>query len=171
MVLTQGKFALVDEDDYDIVNSRNWWITNNRRAEMRTFYATGHAFDVENPKKSVLMHRFLWGLWEVGPIPELDHINHNGLDNRRQNLRPATGSENHGNIPTYRTNRSGYKGVAANKQGGWYVRLQKDGIVTCLGTFDSKEDAARSYDRYAIRPDIFGQFACTNFPRSDYEDK
>ena len=90
----------------------------------------------------------------------VDHINQDPLDNRRQNLRLATRSQNAANLGPYANNTSGYKGVDFNR-GKWRARITQDGVRYFLGTFDTAEDAARAYDQKAL--ELFGEFASLNF--------
>lgn len=107
------------------------------------------------------MHR------EIIHIPEhlvCDHINRNGLDNRKANLRPATVSQNLCNrTKTKAKTRSKYKGLEWDKtQRKWRARIQLNGRKIHLGSFANEIDAAKAYDKKAR--DLFGQFACLNFP-------
>jgi hypothetical protein len=91
---------------------------------------------------------------------EVDHVNGDGLDNRRKNIRLVTRTENLRHQKTFRNSKSGYKGVTFNPVNGrWKATLN-------LGTFDSAEEAARAYDRVIRR--LFGSLAKTNF--EDYSD-
>jgi hypothetical protein len=90
---------------------------------------------------------------------EVDHRNHNGLDNRRSNLRLATGHQNQGN----RRPQGGsprFKGVYLSRS-KWVAQIRFGGSKRYLGRFTVEEDAARAYDAAARL--IFGEFACTNF--------
>lgn len=91
---------------------------------------------------------------------EIDHINRNGLDNRRSNLRIATRSQQRAN-QLKRTHHTTYKGIFAwgNK---WAARISYDNKKYHLGVFDFQEDAAKAYDEAARR--LHGQFARLNFP-------
>ena len=92
-----------------------------------------------------------------------DHINHNGLDNRKVNLRPATFSQNLCNRPKRCTNtRSKYKGLEWDKtQGTWKARIQHNGRKKYLGSFKSESSAARAYDAAARK--YHKDFAILNF--------
>ena len=97
--LTQGKTALVDDEDYEGLSQFRWFAHKNGK----TFYAARSM----NPG-IVKMHRFILGV--VDPKIEVDHEDCNGLNNQRSNLRRATHGENQHNRGLYRNNPSGYKG-------------------------------------------------------------
>ena len=91
----------------------------------------------------------------------IDHINGNGLDNRRANLRLATVAQNAWNSKK-RKSRSGYKGVCYDKaKRRWRAAIVHHGRRIHLGYFKEKLEAAKAYDTAAIK--YFGQFAHTNF--------
>jgi hypothetical protein len=90
---------------------------------------------------------------------EVDHINHNGLDNRRINLRIATARQNKQNTKIQKSNTSGYKGVTKDRT-KWRAMIRISGKRVHLGMFDDKRDAAIAYNRAAIK--YHGDFACIN---------
>jgi hypothetical protein len=95
----------------------------------------------------------------------VDHINHNGLDNRKANLRPATRAQNNYNRLAIKRKgaTSKYKGVAWKKdKNKWRARLHFNGKLMFLGYFDNQIDAAKAYDKAA--KECYGPFACLNFP-------
>jgi hypothetical protein len=96
---------------------------------------------------------------------ETDHINHNGLDNRKTNLRICTTSQNAQNRPKDTRNISGYKGVGRCMSRGcnyeWRAEIKINGKKIHLGLFHSPEKAALAYDKAARN--LFGEFALTNF--------
>jgi hypothetical protein len=100
------------------------------------------------------MHNLLTG-WGF-----VDHANGNGLDNRRQNLRPADKPKNGMNTGAPRNNTSGYKGVT-RRGARWQANIGLDGRLLCLGTFATPQEAARAYDTVAT--EHFGEFAHPNF--------
>jgi hypothetical protein len=103
------------------------------------------------------MHNVIMG------VKGIDHANGNGLDNRRSNLRPFTGAQNHWNSGISRTNWSGHKGVGWNKaEGKWRARIQANGKRLFLGYFDTAEDAGHAYD--AAARELHGEFARTATP-------
>ena len=147
----QGKykgrhFALVDDEDYLKVSKYRWSVS----------LPCGYA---ERRIKGKLerMHRFIMN------VPKgfmIDHVNMNGLDNRRKNLRICTKAENMRNRNKTRLNKSGYKGVYLDFNNKWKAQLKKGKKVFNLGRFNTKEEAAMAYNTGAIK--YFGPFANLN---------
>jgi len=150
--LTQGKFAIVDDEDYEWLSQWKW-----------AYHPTGTGYairfiQVAGKQKGVLMHRMIL---DVPHDMETDHINHNGLDNRRTNLRICSHAENMANKRKYKNNTSGYIGVYWDKERGqWRAQIQGHGIH--LGRFNDVKEAARAYDRAAS--ELHGEFALLNLP-------
>lgn len=143
--LTQGKFALVDDEDYKWLNQWKWYASKTKNG----FYAKRDVW--MNDNKSLFMHRELLGLkYKDGFI--IDHKDRNTLNNQRNNLRVASYSLNNYNCKMKSHNKSGYRGVgwykAYNK---WRVRITKDGNEISLGYFDDIILAAKAYDAAAIK--------------------
>ncbi len=156
--LTQGKFAIVDPDDFDRLTKYKWYALK----APHTFYAIHDFTSGENrTKKGVQMHNFLI---KAPPGCFLDHINHNGLDNRKANLRPATHTQNIWHRRKSKTpSRSRYKGVAWSKtHKKWRARIQVNGKRIFLGGFHDEIQAARAYDKAAKK--YHREFAVLNFP-------
>jgi hypothetical protein len=96
---------------------------------------------------------------------EIDHVNGDGLDNRRENLRVATHAQNASNRGVRVNNTSGFKGVHANHSGRgkqWFAYITTNYKRQHLGMFGTAEEAARAYDAAAVR--LHGEFARLNFP-------
>jgi HNH endonuclease/AP2 domain len=151
--LSRGLVALIDEDDFDQVASIGKWYADKSTC---TFYARKNYWR-DGRCFSIKMHRFITGL------PFVDHVNGNGLDNRRSNLRTATDSQNSMNRGRRSDNTSGYKGVSWNRQcQSWEASICMAGKSTYLGLFSAAKTAARAYDMAAIA--TFGEYARLNFP-------
>jgi hypothetical protein len=106
------------------------------------------------------MHRYIM---KVPKGLVCDHINHNGLDNRKSNLRICTRQQNTYNQRSQKGGSSKYKGVDWNKrQKKWRARIYYKRKFYYLGYFDNEVDAAKSYDKKA--KEFFKEFACPNFP-------
>jgi hypothetical protein len=132
-------------------------------------------------KKTIWMHRLIIGT-PVGMFT--DHIDHNGLNNQKSNLRICTTLDNSRNSLSRKNSTSKYKGVSIcsidykylSKKTGkiinysypnkWMAQIVVNKIHVYIGRFDTEEEAARAYDKKAI--EAFSEFACINFPLSDY---
>lgn len=104
----------------------------------------------------------------LGTEEHVDHINNNGLDNRRSNLRLSTIAQNQHNAKISSANSSGYKGVSFDrKDRKWAANITKNCKLLSLGRFTSIVDAALAYDKAAVR--LRGEFAKTNYPAFAHE--
>lgn len=153
-----GRVAFVDDADYVLVMAYRWYVrecvlpsgtldgpyavTWIRRGSRRT---------------SLMMHVLIMGHRGI------DHINHNGLDNQRHNLRAADNIRNGQNSRKRPNATSRYKGVNFDRRLGCYhARITIERKTRSLGLYDREEDAARAYD--AAAREAFGEFAWLNFP-------
>lgn len=153
IALTQGKYAIVDPDDFERLSRYKWRVSRGRR----TKYAQ-RAIKVGGKWTSVMMHREIIGVRDDMVV---DHINHNGLDNREVNLRAATVAQNAWNRRS-KKKRAGFCGVGWNKKTGkWRVRIRCNGREKYIGYFTDKFEAAKAYDRAAAK--YHGEFATLNF--------
>lgn len=160
ILLTQGQFAIVDDEDFVRVKGFRWYADCKKNGIKRNWYA-GHLFWNSKCKKKegeVSLHRFILRA-KVGE--RVDHVNHNGLDNRKCNLRICTHSENMRNRVIGKNNTSGFKGVCLDKRNGrWYAQIKVDKRLFFLGSFVDKTDAARAYNEAAKK--YHGEFAYLN---------
>lgn len=150
--LTQGYFAIVDEEDFERVNQYKW----NLHKGKTTYYAIGSVV-FNGVKVRMQMHRFILG----NSSPEVDHKNHDGLHNYKSNIREATKSQNMMNKSIKENTSSLYKGVSLNSKGGkWVAYISINRKKRHIGCFDSEIDAAKAYNSKAI--ELFGEFAKLN---------
>lgn len=150
--LTQGKFAIVDEEDFERVNQYRWCTHNHGN----TSYAI-RGYKNDNKSCGVKMHRFVLNF----PDTSIDHINGNGLDNRKCNLRVCTHSMNMGNRSSNKDSCSKYKGVYYHKVNRKFVsELNYGGNRIYLGSFTDETEAAKAYDIKA--KELYGEFAKLN---------
>lgn len=151
-----GRFALVDPQDVPIVAGIRWCpVRVGRYQAEECFYAMAKV-----DGRTAYMHRLILGL--SGRNTQTDHINHNGIDNRRCNLRIVTPQQNQQNRQS-RKGTSQFKGVSWHKNAGkWQAHIRFQGKLRHLGLFDVEREAAEVYDGAALM--LFGSFACLNFP-------
>ena len=149
--LTQGKFAIVDAEDYDRLNRYQWYACKCKS----TYYAARGV-----GRQTIRMHR---EIMRASKGVLVDHINHNGLDNRKSNLRLCTNAQNSYNQQASSTGTSIYKGVSWHKcSRKWSARIRCDRKFYNPGDYEDEIEAAMVYDDKAV--ELFGEFACLNFP-------
>jgi hypothetical protein len=146
ILLTQGKVAIVDDEDYEYLSQWSWC------------YSGGYAnryFHRKMKSKSISMHRMIMN---TPDNMDTDHINHNTLDNRRCNLRICDKFQNNQNRSISKNNTSGRKGVAWYKRyGKWRVQIQFNNKKIHVGYYDDIDDASKAYNKKA--KELFGEFA------------
>lgn len=166
--LRHGYFALVDDEDYNLVAELAWFPLKRRTRNggdciVYAAHNMPRGTRRGGGRKCVLMHRVILGLRSDELL--VDHLNSNGLDNRRCNLRICSHTENMRNRRLHVNNSSGYKGVYARDSGKWIANIHVDRKQIHLGTFDSREEAAEAYDDAARK--YHGEFARLNFGNID----
>jgi hypothetical protein len=154
--LTRGQFAIVDPEDYPRLVKQKWYAAKRPL----TYYAQRRSGPSNRRRGTTTMHR------EVLKVPGhllVDHINHNGLDNRKANLRAATYCENVWNCRKPKCGEMGSKYKGVSRQRGrkkWQAQITVRGRRTCLGYFKNEYDAAKAYDEAAKK--FHGKFAYLN---------
>lgn len=138
--LTQGQLALVDDDDY-LELSKNQW---HAKKHGNTYYARRYISGVGGRRLCVYMHRAILGQPPNGL--EVDHIDRNGLNNQRSNMRFVSHRENCHNKGVPRNNTSGVKGVSRFRGGKWRAEKRINGKWVWLGAYASKDEAKRAYE-------------------------
>lgn len=154
----RGRVVVVDNEDYDFVMQYRWFVRETAGTATRRQsgpYAATNAV-INGRPRTLLMHCLIMDARGV------DHIDHDGLNNRRSNLRVATGTQNAGNQRPQLAVTSLYKGVwwhSASRR--WQAGIQASKRKYHLGYFSSELEAAYAYD--AAARELFGEFACPNF--------
>lgn len=155
--LTQGQVALVDDQDFEYLNQWKWYA--NWHQCTHSFRAERNSSRKNGKHKTIRMHRVIM---DAQPGQQVDHRNHDTLDNRRENLRFCTYSENQQNQRP-RMGSSKYKGVWWYKSSRkWQTQISLNGHRHHIGYFVDEIEAARAYDNAAHK--LFGKFSCTNLP-------
>lgn len=152
--LTKGKYAIVDEDDFDRVNQFIW--AANFSSPITYARTRGQG-------KLNAMHRMVMNANDPNTV--VDHIDHNGLNNRKSNLRICSQSNNCMNTRSRKNSTSKYKGVCMTCYSKkWVASIRIDGKSKVLGYFESEIEAAKAYDAKAI--ELHGEYAHLNFKQN-----
>ena len=163
ITLTKGQIAIVDDEDYDRLNQYKWYAHYDRHT--KGYYAARNSKYVDGKRKPIPMHRAVLDI----DTQQTDHINHNTLDNRKQNLRICSCMQNTWNRKS-NNGSSKYKGVQWYEHNGkWGARCMAQGKRVFLGLFCSAIDAAMAYDNYARIH--HGEFALLNTLPQDFGNK
>lgn len=152
--LTKGYSAMVDDEDFERVSELSWHVHIGPRGKV---YAV-HAVFVNGRSRRIQMHTLLTGI--LSP----DHIDGDGLNNQKYNLRPATHQQNCWNKRPHRGSSSKFKGVSKSPSGKWKAAIKPSAGTIYLGKFKEECDAAQSYNFAAA--ELFGKFAWFNTPIS-----
>lgn len=158
-VIVSKKFiSIVDDEDFEGVRRFKWQAIKKKSGVI--YAQTRWHIKMENGKQllgNALLHRFILN---APKGKQVDHIDGNGLNNRKENLRLCDNSQNHANMKKRRNTSSKYKGVCLLKDGKWSASIMKNDKSVHLGRFFTEEDAARAYNKSAKK--LFGEFACLN---------
>lgn len=149
--LTKGAVAIVDDEDFDELNKHKWHLHSEG-------YAIRTVWNGKEKQTRLRMHRVIM---KTPDGMDTDHLNGNRIDNRKENLRICTRSQNLRNSQKRSDNKSGYKGVAFHNFSGLfhaYIRVNKRQIS--LGYYKFPDDAAKAYNEAAKK--YFGEFAKLN---------
>lgn len=152
--LTQGKFAIVDNNDFEWLSEWNWYFHKGYAYRSKWIGGT-------RKKPKVTTFTMSREILQPGKNEQVDHINGNPLDNRRKNLRICLPANNAINRKLNSNNKSGHKGVNwSDKNKKWEAQIQFHKKKMWLGYFITKEEAALAYNQAAIK--YFGEFARLN---------
>ena len=155
--LTKGFVALIDDEDFEYLSKFKWYAMKGGS----TFYAARYTYDKNDKTRScILMHR------EAANSPkdkQVDHIDHNGLNNQKVNLRNCTRQQNMMNKALTKRNKTKFKGVSTSMRNGQIkisADIKAEGRTIYLGRFKTLESAALAYNEAAVK--YFGEFAYLN---------
>jgi len=156
IALTQSKFAIVDDGDYEYLLQWKWHFQPSI-----THPEAGYAIRAVSPGEMLFMHQAV-----IGRIhgKEIDHRDGNGLNNQRSNLRHATHRQNCFNVGPQRGRKfkGAYLELGTRHRNKWRCRIKVNGRLLSVGRFPTEIEAAKAFDRSAI---VFhGEFARLNFP-------
>lgn len=148
-----GKFALVDDTDYEKLSAYQWHLTAGKYAGSDAAGGTMHRI-ILNPPADMFV----------------DHINHNTLDNRRKNLRVVSPKENAWNSSKTTSGRclSKFKGVTKDRYGHWAVMMWKDNKAYTFDSYRTELEAAVIYNQKA--KELYGEYACLNHFTKEEQD-
>jgi len=151
------KEILIDDEDYNKIKDFKWCILKNSKETNAPFYVATRE-KRENKITTLYLHRFIMNCPDN---KQVDHVNCNALDNRKQNLRICNQSENSKNQRIRKSNSSGYKGVHwAKKENKWVVQIRINGVKTRIGRSENLKEAALLYNQAAM--EYHGVFARLN---------
>ena len=148
--LTQDQFAIIDFEDIEKVNKYNWFAMWSEKPQ--TYYARGI---INN--KAILLHRFILDVTD--PKIKVDHRDHNGLENRRFNIRECTNQQNSMNRCSNKNSSSKFKGVTKQIH-KWKAQIKYNNKQIYLGLYNDEKIAAQAYNEIAHV--LFGEFARLN---------
>jgi hypothetical protein len=165
IVLTKGYYAIVDDIDNDLSNFN--WIAATHKRDPSIVYAQNNIYFPDDVRRTIIMHRIILGRMinrDLYPKEHCDHIDGNGLNNTRSNLRLATMCENRKNSAKKdKSCSSHFKGVSWYKQSNkWHAEIGSNKIRYSIGYFNDEIEAAKAYDIKA--KELHQEFARLNFP-------
>lgn len=152
--LTQGKFALVDDEDFERVNKLKWYASfHPKRNVFTSIRRIGN--------KTIYMHQFIMNTISKGHNYSIDHMDHDPLNNQKSNLRVCNNSENMRNRGRQKNNKSGAKGVCyVSERGKFKSYIKLNNKLMHLGYYNTLQEAALAYNKKAL--ELFGEFAYLN---------
>ena len=153
--LSQDKITLVDDEDYEWLSQYNWHLYTRKKSE--TIYANTNIY-INNKRTTKKLHNLL-----INPSKgfEVDHIDRDGLNNQKENLRIVTRSQNCINRSKFRNTTSKFKGVTWHKDNKkWLAQIRLNKKKYYLGEFINEIDAAKAYNKAAKK--LHNRYAVLN---------
>jgi hypothetical protein len=155
--LTQGMFAMVDDEDFEFLNQWKWSV---HKGKNNSFYAKRNSNSTDGllKRKNILMHREIMKITDPNII--IDHEDHNGLNCQKSNMRSCNHSENNKNRSSHGASKFlGVSWQASIKR--WRAEIKNNNVKEYIGVYINEVDAAKAYDKKAIK--LHGEFANLNF--------
>ncbi len=153
IVLSQRRYALVDNSDFDYLNQWKWYAIKCNKS----FYAVRNSKWKNGKHYPIKMHRLIMN---TPKGKQVDHKDGNGLNNQRSNLRNCTARQNSMNRRKHSNSSSKFKGVT-KVAGKWKARISFKNKLIHIGNFYTQEEAAKEYDKKA--KELHKEFALLNF--------
>jgi hypothetical protein len=162
VMLTQNKVATVSDEDFEEIDKECWYAAKFTNEFRPVRCVTFRLEDGSKKRKTVFLHNVI-GQRMFGQVPKgmfVDHIDHDPMNNCRENLRLATKGQNMANSRKIKAKSSRYKGVSfITSKGKWKAEITPNGKRIHLGYFDIESEAGQEYAKAAKK--YFGEFACT----------
>lgn len=163
--LTQNQVTVISNEDSDLVNYKWCALLNYEKGGVKTYTAARTVYFNDGSHTTELIHRVVLSRVLCRDLRRgevVDHIDHDTLNNQRENLRLATPQQNSYNMLPQESTASGFKGVVwHNKAQKWRARISINGVRKSLGLYSDLIEAAKAYDSAAR--EHFGEFAYLNF--------
>lgn len=163
--LTKGKVTIVDNIDYMYLSRFSWYARESKKVGKAPIFYACRREGVRGDSRYFYMHREILERMGFKNFIQTDHKNRNSLDNTRENLRPATSSQNNSNMNS-KIGKSGYRGVvrlSGNLEKPFRALLSVNGRTLHVGYFATSKEAAMAYDVAARK--YRGEFALVNFKK------
>jgi hypothetical protein len=154
--LSNGYKTIIDNEDYEKVKKYTWYAKYDSKGFAKY---VSHNYRENGKLYSLKLHRFILNVCDSKV--EVDHIDHNGFNNQKSNLRICSHIQNSRNRIMYKNKIVPYKGVSIRKENKKYrSRIRVNKKLINLGEYSNSVDAAKAYNEAAIK--YFGEFACLN---------
>lgn len=150
---SKGREFIFDSCFYDKIKEYCWYVSANG-------YVASHYYRSDGKRTALYMHRLLFDMDEYDAAHPIDHINHNGTDNRMSNLRICTTQENGMNRKASKNNKIGVKGVHKTSCGKFRAQIKYNQKMITIGEYPTIKEASDAYDKMAKL--LFGEFANLN---------
>lgn len=157
--------VIVDLCDLEKISQYKWSLTKSQTGEKYAAMSQNSVAKNRFGRKQIMLHRFILDIWDTNIF--VDHIDGDGLNDRRNNIRPCNRSQNAANSQKPMSNQSGFRGVSKYKD-KYKVRIRLNGEDNYLGMYDDIVSAAIAYNNKAT--ELFGEFARLNIVPEDLDE-